>query len=238
MSFTSLPFELRSYIWRLAVTPRRITNIRAKKSKGNFSKEQRQQGKDILYEITSTPPPALMHVCHESRQEAPYQRAFTAGTEPRWTWVNFDLDIFSISSLYDVEGIVSHRYQVQQLQIQTADTLDWYESATYYDKLNILFELESLREIQIILEPGALTWGDVYAEWGFGSCPRYNITFLDRKSGLVFTGSQLKMVGDWQMVFSFDSQGNPPAPDRLSDEINHALDDSWHMTLAQMHKIN
>ncbi|KAL6802499.1 hypothetical protein GGI42DRAFT_27455 [Trichoderma sp. SZMC 28013] len=238
MSFASLPFELRSLIWSLAVAPRRIINVRAKKSHGKFTKKQRQRGKDILYETTSTPPPALMHVCRESRQQAPYQRAFTAGTEPRWTWINFELDIFCVSSLYAIGDIVSHRSEVQRLEIRTDDHLDWYESATRYSGLSILDKLENLREIQVVLEPGDLMWGDVFADQNFGCCPKENITFLDEGSGLVLTGSQLKMVGDWGMVFSFDSEGNPPDPDRLSDEIEHALDNLWHMTLTQMRELS
>ncbi|KAL7958524.1 hypothetical protein V8C34DRAFT_282534 [Trichoderma compactum] len=158
MSFSGLPFELRSLIWSLAVAPRRITKMLAQKSHGSFSKKQRQRGKDILYETTSTPPPALMHVCRESRQQAPYQRAFTAGTEPRWTWVNFELDIFCVSSLYAIGDTVSHRSEVQRLEIRTDDHLDWYESATRCNGLSILVKLESLREIQVVLEPGDLMW--------------------------------------------------------------------------------
>ncbi|KAM0469133.1 hypothetical protein ACHAPX_010601 [Trichoderma viride] len=240
MSFASLPSELRSYIWSLAVAPRRITNVRAKKSEGSFSKKQRLKGKDILYETTSTPPPALLHVCHESRQQAPYQRAFTAGTEPRWTWVNFDLDIFCVLSLYAIQDLasVSQQSEVQRLQIRTDDQPDWYEWATTYNGLSPLCKLESLREIQVVLELGDAMWGDVFTDWGFGCCPEDNITFLDEGSGLVLTGPQLKMVGDWQTVFSFDREGNPPDPDHLSEEIAHALDDSWHMTLAQMHEMD
>ncbi|KAL6901286.1 hypothetical protein GGI43DRAFT_383617 [Trichoderma evansii] len=78
-------------------------------------------------------------------------------------------------------------------------------------------------------------WGDVFTDRSFGCCPEDNIMFLDEGSGLVLTGSQLKMVGDWRTVFSFDCEGNPPDPDSLSDEISYALDDFWHMTLAQMH---
>ncbi|KAL6794031.1 hypothetical protein J3E68DRAFT_427538 [Trichoderma sp. SZMC 28012] len=218
MSFASLPFELRSRIWSLAVVPRHITKVRAKRSNGNFTKKQHQKGKDILYETTSTPPPALMH--------------------PRWTWVNFELDIFCVSNLYALADIVSHRSEVQRLRIRTDDHPDWYESATRYNGLSTLSKMESLREIQVVLEPGDLMWGDVFADYGFGCCPKDNITFLDEGSGLVLTGPQLKMVGDWRIVFSFDSEGNPPDPDRLSDEIDHALDDFWHMTLAQMHELN
>ncbi|PNP43574.1 hypothetical protein TGAMA5MH_04546 [Trichoderma gamsii] len=237
MSFASLPFELRSLIWSLAVAPRRIT-ITKKKSNRSFSKEQYQQGKNILYQTSSTPPPALMHVCRESRQQAPYTRAFTAGSEPRWTWINFEVDILCVTSLYAIPDLLSHRSEIQRLQIRTDDDLDWYESATNYNGLSILSELERLREIRVVLEPGDLMWGDVFTDWGFGHCPEDNITFLDEGSGLVLTGPQLKMVLDWRMVFAFGSEGNPPDPDSLSDEIAFALDDSWHMTLAQMQELD
>lgn len=208
-----------------------------KKSDGSFSKKQRQRGRDILYETTSTPAPALMHVCRESRQHAPYQRAFTAGSEPRWTWVNFELDIFSVSSLYSIRDIVPHRSEVQRLQIRTDDDNDWYESATTYNGLGILYEFVNLREIRVVIEPGDLMWADVFAQWSFGYCPRENITFLDEGSGLVLTGLQLRLVADWRLVFSFDSEGNPPEADRLSEEIEHALDDTWHLSMAQMHDV-
>ncbi|KFH44287.1 hypothetical protein ACRE_049410 [Hapsidospora chrysogenum ATCC 11550] len=238
MSFASLPYELRSHIWSLAAEPRRITKVRVKRSEGTFSKKQRQLDKDVLFETTSTRPPALMHACRESRRHAPYQRAFTAGTEPRWTWVNFDLDIFCVSSLGSIADIVSHRSDVQRLHIRTDDDHDWYESATNHGALRILDDFVNLREIQVVLGPGGLLWGDVFADWGFGHCPRENITFVDEGSGLVLTGPQLKLVGDWRMFFSFDSEGNPPDPDELSDEIEYALDDTSHLTMAQMHEID
>jgi hypothetical protein len=237
MSFASLPFELRSLIWSLAVAPRRIT-IAVKRSNRSFIKKERQQGKDILYEASSTPAPALMHVCRESRQQAPYTRAFTAGSEPRWTWVNFEFDIFCVSSLYDIPNLLSHRSEIQRLQIRTDDDIDWYEAATNFGRLSILRELERLRDVRVVLEPGDLMWGDVFTDRGFGCCPSDKVSFLDEGSGVVLTGSQLKMVGDWQMVFSFDGEGNPPDPDRLSDEIEHVLDDSWHMTLAQIRELD
>lgn len=238
MSFTSLPYELRSHIWSLAVESRRITKVRMKKSDGNFSKKQRNRSKDILYETTSTPAPALMHVCRESRQHAPYQRAFTAGTEPRWTWVNFELDIFCASSLDSIADIVSHRSEVQRLQIRTDDDRDWYESVTRFSGLAILFAFVNLREIQVVLKHGDLMWGDVFAEQCFGNCPNENVTFVHEGSGLVLTGPQLKLVSDWRLVFSFDSEGNPPEADTLSEEIEHALDDTWHLTMAQMHEVD
>lgn len=217
------------------MAPRHITITVKRDSRSSI--KQRQQDKDILYEASSAPPPALMHVCRESRHQAPYTRAFTAGSKPRWTWVNFELDVFCVSSLFAFPDLFSHRLEIQRLQIRTDDDNDWYSAATHLWRLAILWEIENLREIQIVLEPGDLNWAHVFQEVCIGRCSRDNITFLDKGSGLVLTGDQLVMVYDWHAEFSFDSEGNPPDPDRLSDEIEHALEDSWHMTMAQMHEL-
>lgn len=238
MSFASLPYEIRSYIWSLAVEPRHITNVREKKRTEKFRKKHRMRRKDVLYETTSAPPPAVMHVCRESRQNAPYQKAFTVGTEPRWTWVNFELDIFCVTSIWRLEDIVSHRSEVQRLQIRTEDDLNWYDAATIYGGLKILLEFVSLKDVRIVLEPGDLMWADVFTEWGMVGCPKETVTFLDEGSGIVFTGEQLNMVGDWRMFFSFDSDGNPPEADELSEQTQWALDDYSHLTLAQMYEMD
>ncbi|KEY74416.1 hypothetical protein S7711_10848 [Stachybotrys chartarum IBT 7711] len=221
MSFASLPPELRWHIWILAAEPRRITNMRTQKSGGRFSKKQRQQGKDVLYETTATPPPVLMH--------APSRAGHG---------VNFELDVFCVTSLYSIVNIVSHRSEVQRLRIQTDDHPDWYESATNYKVRKILSDFVNLTQVQVVLPLGDTTWAEVFEWQGFGYCHTDNITFIDQACGLVLTGHQLKLVADWRMVFSFDSAGNPPDADRLSEEIEHALDDTWHLTMTQMREID
>ncbi|KAK3186922.1 hypothetical protein K4F52_004366 [Lecanicillium sp. MT-2017a] len=98
-AFARLPYELRSHIWELAAEPRHIT-VRTEKIEWPLKKKSRRQ--NTRYETASTPAPAVMYVCRESRQHAPYQRAFTAGTDPRWTWS-----------------------KIQRLQIRTDDDYDW-----------------------------------------------------------------------------------------------------------------
>src|SRR6478609_3948540 len=132
MSFGSLPLELRSHIWNLSADSRRIANVRTLKSPGNFRNKQKRKGHDIRCEATATRTPAIMHVCHESRQHAPYQRAFTRGTEPHWIWVNFELDVFCVTSLYLLSDLASHQSEIQRLRVQTNDDDDWYESATTF----------------------------------------------------------------------------------------------------------
>lgn len=238
MSFASLPYELRSHIWSLAVEPRRITGVRMEMSDGKFTKKQRQRGMDILYETTSTPPPTVMQVCREARQHAPYQRCFTAGTEARWTWVNFGLDIFCVTSVYSIADIVSHRSDIQRLQIRTEDDDDWNEATNHFGVLKVLYDFTSLREIKIILEPGDLRWGGVVAGRNLGHCPSENITFIDEGSGLALTSSQLRFADDWKSLLSFDTEGNPPDPDRLSEEITRLHQGFWHLSMAQMYEID
>lgn len=239
MAFASLPYELRSVIWSLAVEPRRINKVRTIRSDGGFTAKQRRRGQDVLYETTSTPPPSLMHACRESRLHAPYRRAFTAGTRPRWTWVNFDLDVFCVSSLYAIDDIgPQHRPDVRRLRISTDDHRGWYDSATIHGGLRILDEFPNLGHLQIVLDPGDLMWADVFSEWGLGRCPADIISFVDEGSGLVLTGPQLRLVSDWRIFFSFDSDGNPPAEDELEDQIDYISDDTWHLTMEQMHHID
>lgn len=246
MSFAQLPYELRSYIWSLAVEPRCITNMHTVRDvTTNFKKRQRMRGDDILYETSSSRGPALMHVCHESRQHAPYHRSFTRGTQPRWTWVNFDMDIFCVTSVYNVGHINSHRSEIQRLKIQTDDDYsDWYDSATQGGALSCLRELASLREIQIAFD-GDLMWENVFTAWEpWGCCPRENITFLDRGSGLVLTGVQLQWLESWHRMFSFRSPGNPPDPDCLAEEIEWAhtelepWDANFHLSWRQRHEVD
>lgn len=191
-SFSRLPYELRSYIWSITAEPRHITNMRAERREITVARGKKAELKtEILYETTATPPPAVVQVCPESRQHAPYQRGFTAGIEPRWTWVNFEVDIFCITSVYNLEDIVSHRSQVQRLKIRTVEDDDWYETVTYGSGLRDLCKFPELREVQVALEMGDFMWADVSSPSGwnhFSLCPRANVSFLDEWSGLVLTG--------------------------------------------------
>ena len=239
MSFASLPYELRSHIWSLAVEPRRITEVHREKSDGKFKIKQRRRGMDILYETTSTPPPAVMQVCREARQHAPYQRCFTAGTEARWTWVNFGVDIFCVRSVFFIEDIVEHRSDVQRLEIRTDEDWDWYEGVIYHRALDILSDFTGLRKIKIILEPGDLARWNHAAGWlDHGHCPMENITFVDERSGLALTKSQLGLVAAWRMLLPFERPKNPPDPDRLSEEIADTHGGRRGMSMAQMYEID
>lgn len=137
-----------------------------------------------------------------------------------------------------MRSIVSHRSDIQRLEIRTDDDDDWYDAATIYNGMDILREFTSLREIQVVMEPGDLMWADVYANWHtFTLCPQANVMFIEEMSGLVLTGPQLQMVDDWRTFYSFDSEGNPPDPDMLSESIEYDLS-GYYLSLTDMHNID
>ena len=86
----------------------------------------------------------------------------------------------------------------------------------------------------MVLEPGDPMWADVLAQHGFQYYAGKK-SFIDESTGLTLSGGQLNMVYDWQRIFSFNSEGNPPDADRLSEEIEWALNDDTHLTMAQRH---
>ncbi|KAH9210626.1 hypothetical protein DL95DRAFT_465641 [Leptodontidium sp. 2 PMI_412] len=81
LQFPRLPKELRLLIWAFASIPRILTICKF------FSHD-----KDAQYLYSTDPPPATLHVCHESRKESPYVASFRMGSSPRYSWVNFNVD--------------------------------------------------------------------------------------------------------------------------------------------------
>lgn len=104
-NFPSLPPELRLQIWLLTIDPCRTVELRfvyvsvPDLSDGaDFFEVIWDAPRELVYATSSTPVPAALHTCREARDviSRKYERAFTGGTEPRYVWVNFDLDIISI----------------------------------------------------------------------------------------------------------------------------------------------
>ncbi|KAH7375693.1 hypothetical protein B0T11DRAFT_345706 [Plectosphaerella cucumerina] len=92
--FTRLPAEIRLIIWEEAVPVREVYIV------GRWG-NMPIRGNWIL--DPKLPPPALVHVCRESRNLGLYKKAFyrdvfRCAEEPLWFhWINFDRDIFQFS---------------------------------------------------------------------------------------------------------------------------------------------
>lgn len=121
--FPRLPQELRAHIWSLAAHPR-LVHLRWKT---NFS-EAVERG----HVVTLTPCPPVMQVCRESRQHAPYRRAFTIGAERRYFWANFETDIICLQEFY-LKDLESHKLDMQPLRITAKHGWSSYEAFRNWD---------------------------------------------------------------------------------------------------------
>ncbi|EAW25197.1 2EXR domain-containing protein [Aspergillus fischeri NRRL 181] len=177
--FPHLPFELRSRIWELTVEPRTV-EVRVKKDNGLWGK--------ILHVTSSTPVPAVLQVCHESRNQGLYQQAFKfpSGVEPRYVWVNFEIDMISIGDTYFDTIEPAERQLIRRLTIQRENTDSFFHSES--QELHLYFNLE---EMHVICEDGLLAWQDAW-EYVYWPCPKENIRFIDKETG------QIAMNG-WQL---------------------------------------
>jgi hypothetical protein len=86
--FLTLPFELRLKIWDLALSSPRMVTISCEREKLD---RERRFAKAFM---SKTPPPALLHVCRESRFEAlsTYTPQFKTETSPIYTYMCFEQD--------------------------------------------------------------------------------------------------------------------------------------------------
>lgn len=88
-SFFRLPLELRQRIWALSMNPQDVSIDVVGRCNSHFKHFK-----------SSTPAPALMLVCGESRSylEAHYSKAFSQGWQPRYIWFNFYIDTIRINA--------------------------------------------------------------------------------------------------------------------------------------------
>lgn len=176
--FTRLPFEIRTRIWEITVEPRTVEI--------GFKREKKTWGA-ILHATSSTPVPAILHVCYEARNLGLYERAFSFGFEPRHLWVNFEMDMISIGRA-DFKIIRAERINIRRLKFEGGDSRDFFHIQS-----KGLQEFSLLEDLDIVCQPGdTLSWQPAwkYLQW---PCPKKNIRFIDPESGQVVDGYELDM---------------------------------------------
>ncbi|GFF29368.1 hypothetical protein IFM51744_00824 [Aspergillus udagawae] len=183
--FPRLPFELRARIWQLTVEPRTV-EVRVKKDDGLRGK--------ILHVTSSTPVPAVLQVCHEARNQGLYQQAFKfpSGVEPRYVWVNFEIDMISIGDTYFDTIEPAEQQLIRRLTIQRENTDSFFRSESL--ELQMYSNLE---EMHVICEDGLLAWQDAW-EYVYWPCPKENLRFIDKETGQIAVGEDLdRMADEW-----------------------------------------
>jgi 2EXR family len=139
--FPTLPFELRLKIWDLVLASPRAVTVSCQREK--LDRERR-----FAKAFTSkTPPPALLHVCRESRFEAlsTYKPSFKTETSPIYTYVRFEQDeIHCSDSILEYIG----EEEVQSIQRMTLDVHD----AEYFGHfhMDVVTRMSSLKELSLL----------------------------------------------------------------------------------------
>jgi hypothetical protein len=134
--FYSLPFELRLKIWGMDLSTPREVNIICQ-----------VQGRFTTFK-SSNRPPALLHVCRESREEAlKIYRPFGTESSPVYVAPSQDIIIVSDQSLKYMRGVEG----TQKM------TVNIKHSSRFQHFSNSLTNIQaSLRELELIFEEGEM----------------------------------------------------------------------------------
>lgn len=232
--FPKLPPELQLHVWSLAaMTPRRIEV---------FTEDLRV---DTDWS-SHTPPPAIMHVCHDARANAPYVKAFSASSSAtdkqrsRYIWVNFDIDMIvlltegegaRLPEPIDLFAASTSAHHIQRLRLYfSQDCAEHYESFTTFLELK-LKPFQSLRELQIVMaESDTQTCHQVISNnQRFGCCSPDNVRFLDMRTELLLTREEVVLASYWRVYaggilryavlsdYDFDHQAEHPWVKRIEN---------------------
>ncbi|KAK5991192.1 hypothetical protein PT974_09470 [Cladobotryum mycophilum] len=128
-------------------------------------------------------------------------------------------------------SLTAHPRLVHRLRV-TVDGDRSYDSFCYFG-WEIFAKFPMIKEMHIAIEESVLIWASAFEDFGWGSCPRENIRFIDNTSGLMLTGLELQMTHDWLMFHSWDCSRKVEDLDNLVEEIEWANDDS-HLRLCDL----
>ncbi|KAF1979123.1 hypothetical protein BU23DRAFT_148470 [Bimuria novae-zelandiae CBS 107.79] len=191
MSFSALPYELRTIVWELAVVPR-VVHVHLVHRKCNYKPRARgllphsfDLGALCFFTI-STPAPAIMHTCQEARNHIVRRSLYTRTCLPsaglnsqnRYTWINWDLDTLSIGLLF-LEYFKDYEPFLRRLRIKRNDGSHWL---TLDEDRTPSFA--NLKEIQIASTCCSLQLADKL-QYSRVVRPEMDVKFIDPKSGMI-----------------------------------------------------
>ncbi|EXF79054.1 hypothetical protein CFIO01_06376 [Colletotrichum fioriniae PJ7] len=112
--FSELPFELRIHIWHLAKEPRTLI-VRTCDEPSKYRRQPLES--TLIYCRSPNTVPAILQTCRESRNIGLYAKAFSGGLNPRYVWVDFDLDTIQ-ASFWDLKLMGSDKSLFQHLVVE------------------------------------------------------------------------------------------------------------------------
>ncbi|KFY38304.1 hypothetical protein V495_06648 [Pseudogymnoascus sp. VKM F-4514 (FW-929)] len=174
-TFNHLPFEIRAMIWKSTVEPRTV-EVRVPPA---------EEGK-VAHLVCLTPVPAPLQTCREARNLGLYKQAFSEveeavcpdGTEPRYVWVNLEIDIISIGPT------LFRHFKPVALSIRLLQFARSMSNFTAAGRPIFLFEARELRDfsnaedVYVECEDGLYRWYR-FADRILWPCGQNNVIFID-----------------------------------------------------------
>ncbi|EHK18388.1 uncharacterized protein TRIVIDRAFT_225704 [Trichoderma virens Gv29-8] len=236
--FPRLPIELRIRIWNLTAFPR-IVRVRT-----HMRRRWVTVGETLVqYVASSTPCPPVMQVCHESRQHAPYEQAYTNGFEPRYIWINFETDMICLEenkdplSLANPLALDPHEEDIQRLRFSINKEADseWF----FHFGNQQLSSFSSVKEIHLAVDRKIAGFSvSAMADTVEYCLGRYAdiVKFLDVGSGLMMDANQVRLTHAWITWHSFERYGKAKL-DTFEEDMRWMQDDDTILTLSEIHVI-
>lgn len=178
--FPRLPLELRAQIWDLTIEPR-LVDV-------SISEDYLWYGKPLP--VTSTPVPAPLQACQESRRELQkhYQRGLTElgdGSGSRYVWIDFETDIMSIGStefsVYKPVALLPRRLQFEG---ENGDSI------FFHFGMKNLMMFRNVKEVYVVCKDGYNSWTDALREHQW-PCDGENVWLIDPVVGRMLRSAEV-----------------------------------------------
>ncbi|GAB1317043.1 2EXR domain-containing protein [Madurella fahalii] len=193
--FPRLPFEIRARIWESTVEPRTVqlrivytkTLVRDSAGSGDGPREV-----CVQHLLSSTPVPAALHTCRETRNLGLYQQAFSelSPSETRYVWLNLEIDMISIgTSPFEAFKPVAHLIRRLSFERNNGDEF------SYYFEARELHSFVNVREIHVVCPEGIEAWHEARKEHYF-PCRDENLFFIDLNDGRMMRSIELDEMCD------------------------------------------
>jgi hypothetical protein len=151
----------------------------------------------VRHLVSPTPVPAPLQTCREARNLGLYAQAFAeveaaacpdGGAEPRYVWVNLEIDIISLgpTRLSQFKAVAP---SIRRLRIERENT------RKTFGELVEVCEFENAEEIYILCANGMEVWHRV-AEDCFWPCEMEKVVFIDSFDGRVMNSVEMDRVFD------------------------------------------
>ncbi|KAH0592101.1 hypothetical protein MHUMG1_10149 [Metarhizium humberi] len=177
--FPRLPCELRALVWALTAQPRTVP-LRAK-YEARLTRPNHQHNKytsEIACLFSPIPVPPILHTCQESRKQSSYEKLFySQETEPRYVWVNLDLDMLDVGEA-SLEYLEHNGSRVRRLKFEARN----FDEYWFHFESQKLLWFTNLVECHVVSGDGLEAWWGAWQDF-YWSCKREDLKFIDKKTG-------------------------------------------------------